>query len=58
MIRNAKTDAELNREVSRLDKVIAGHGRLMACRELGWHEAPTLRLEHLTRSSARLYDCR
>ena len=28
--------------------VIAGHGRLLACRELGWTEVPTLSLDHLT----------
>ena len=34
-------------------KVIAGHGRLSACRELGWSEVPTLRLDHLTRRRPR-----
>ena len=33
-------DAELN--------VICGHGRLLACGELGWTEVPTLCLDHLT----------
>lgn len=33
-------DAELN--------VICGHGRLLACRELGWTEVPTLCLDHLS----------
>ena len=33
-------------------KVIAGHGRLLACRELGWTEVPTLRLDHLTAAQA------
>jgi DNA modification methylase len=37
------------------DKVIAGHGRLMACRELGWHQVPTLRLEHLSPQQARAF---
>jgi DNA modification methylase len=27
--------------------VIAGHGRIMAARQLGWTEVPTIRLEHL-----------
>jgi DNA modification methylase len=34
-------------------KVIAGHGRILACRELGWIEVPTIRLEHLTEAQAR-----
>ena len=33
-------DADLN--------VIAGHGRLLACRRLGWLEVPTIRLDHLS----------
>lgn len=37
------------------DKVIAGHGRLLACRELGWSEVPTLRLDHLTPAQARAF---
>jgi DNA modification methylase len=36
-------------------KVIAGHGRLLACRELGWTEVPTLRLDHLTPAQARAF---
>ena len=36
-------------------KVIAGHGRLLACRELGWTEVPTLRLDHLTAAQARAF---
>jgi DNA modification methylase len=36
-------------------KVIAGHGRLLACRELGWTEVPTLRLDHLTSAQARAF---
>jgi hypothetical protein len=28
--------------------VVAGHGRVLACKELGLTEAPTIRLEHLT----------
>ena len=40
-------DAELN--------VICGHGRLLACRELGWTEVPTLRLDHLTPAQARAF---
>src|ERR1700736_13191 len=40
-------DAELN--------VIAGHGRRLACRELGWSEVPTLCLDHLTSAQARAF---
>jgi DNA modification methylase len=41
--------------IDRDDKVIAGHGRLLACRELGWTEVPTLRLDHLTPAQARAF---
>jgi hypothetical protein len=40
-------DTELN--------VIAGHGRLLACREIGIAEVPTLRLDHLTPAQARAF---
>jgi ParB-like chromosome segregation protein Spo0J len=33
--------------------VIGGHGRLSACRELGWAEVPTIELGHLTDLQAR-----
>jgi DNA modification methylase len=36
-------------------KVIAGHGRLLACGELGWTEVPTLCLDHLTPAQARAF---
>ena len=36
-------------------KVIAGHGRLLACRQLGITEAPTLCLDHLTPAQARAF---
>lgn len=35
--------------------VIAGHGRVMACRELGWTEVPTICLDHLTPAQAKAY---
>jgi DNA modification methylase len=35
--------------------VIAGHGRLLAARELGWPEVPTIRLEHLTPAQAKAF---
>lgn len=31
-----------------LDRVVAGHGRLLAAQHLGWHEVPTITLEHLS----------
>jgi ParB-like chromosome segregation protein Spo0J len=34
--------------IGRDNNVIAGHGRLAACRELGMAEVPTLCLDHLT----------
>lgn len=36
-------------------KVIAGHGRILACQSLGWTEAPTIRLDHLTEAQARAF---
>jgi cardiolipin synthase len=36
-------------------KVIAGHGRVMASKELGLHEVPTITLEHLSEAQARAY---
>jgi DNA modification methylase len=36
-------------------KVIAGHGRLLACSELGITEVPTLCLDHLTPAQARAF---
>ena len=36
-------------------KVIAGHGRLLACAELGITEVPTLCLDHLTPAQARAF---
>jgi DNA modification methylase len=35
--------------------VIAGHGRLMACQQLGWTEVPTIALEHLTEAQAKAF---
>ena len=35
--------------------VIAGHGRLLACRELGIEEVPTLCLDHLTPAQASAF---
>jgi ParB/RepB/Spo0J family partition protein len=36
-------------------KVIAGHGRVMACEQLGWREVPTIALEHLTQAQAKAF---
>ena len=36
-------------------KVIAGHGRLHACRELGLNEVPTICLEYLTEAQAKAF---
>jgi len=36
-------------------KVIAGHGRLLACRDLGWTEVPTICLDHLSEAQARAF---
>ncbi|MFZ0679961.1 site-specific DNA-methyltransferase [Candidatus Binatus sp.] len=36
-------------------KVIAGHGRLLAARQLGWREVPTIELHHLSEAQARAY---
>jgi ParB-like chromosome segregation protein Spo0J len=40
-------DARLN--------VVAGHGRVLACRKLGWHEVPTIALDHLTPAQAKAF---
>lgn len=37
------------------DHVVAGHGRLLAARSLGWTEVPAIRLEHLTPDQVRAY---
>jgi ParB-like chromosome segregation protein Spo0J len=34
-------------------KVVAGHGRLLACRLLGREEVPTISLDHLSEAQAR-----
>lgn len=35
--------------------VVAGHGRLLACRQLGINEVPTIQLDHLTEAQARAF---
>jgi DNA modification methylase len=41
--------------INRADRVLAGHGRVLACRQLGLTEVPTIPLEHLTEDQARAY---
>ena len=41
--------------IDREKNVVAGHGRLLACGELGWSEVPTLCLDHLTPAQARAF---
>jgi hypothetical protein len=41
--------------IDREGRVIAGHGRLLAASELGMAEVPTLCLEHLSQSQARVF---
>jgi ParB-like chromosome segregation protein Spo0J len=41
--------------IDRDGKVIAGHGRLLACRLLGITEVPTRCLDHLTPAQARAF---
>jgi 16S rRNA G966 N2-methylase RsmD len=40
-------DSELN--------LIAGHGRILACTELGWTDVPTIQLDHLSEAQARAF---
>jgi hypothetical protein len=35
--------------------VIAGHGRLLACKRLGWSEVPTICVHHLTEAQRRAF---
>ena len=35
--------------------VVAGHGRVLASRELGWTEVPTICLDHLTEAQRRAF---
>ena len=41
--------------IDRDGNVVAGHGRLSACRELGMTEVPTLCLDHLTPAQLRAF---
>lgn len=37
------------------NSVLAGHGRVLAARKLGWHSVPAVRLTHLTPAQARAF---
>lgn len=37
------------------DEIVEGHGRLIACKELGLKEVPIIRLDHLTDEQRRAY---
>ena len=41
--------------IDRDGNIIAGHGRWLACRLLGWTEVPTLCLDHLSPTQARAF---
>lgn len=41
--------------VDEKDQVVAGHGRLLACKELGWEEVPTIALAHLTEAQVKAF---
>ena len=36
-------------------QVVAGHGRILAAQELGWHDVPTISLPHLTQAQTRAF---
>jgi len=38
------------------NKVLAGHGRVLACQQLGIFDVPVIRLEHLTPAQARAFN--
>lgn len=37
------------------NEIIEGHGRLIALKELGWHKAPVIKLDHLTEQQRKAY---
>ena len=41
--------------VDRDSKVIAGHGRLLAAKHLGWSQVPTIMLEHLSQGQVKAF---
>jgi DNA modification methylase len=36
-------------------RIIAGHGRVLACQQLGWTEVPSIALEHLSEAQVRAF---
>ncbi len=41
--------------IDRDGRVVAGHGRVLACEHLGWTEVPVIRLDHLGPDQARAF---
>lgn len=41
--------------IDREDTIIAGQGRFLACRELGWTEIPTIRVGHLNEAQLKAF---
>ncbi len=41
--------------VSKDNEIVAGHGRLLACKKLGIKEVPVIRAEHLTPAQIKAY---
>src|SRR5262249_15344325 len=41
--------------IDRDNKILSGHGRVLALRRLGWVEVPVIRAEHLTPEKARAF---
>ena len=41
--------------IDRESKVVAGHGRVLACQLRGWTEVPVIRLDHLSPEQARAF---
>jgi len=37
------------------NNIIAGHGRVLAAKQCGWHEVPVIRLEHLSEAQAQAF---
>lgn len=37
------------------DEIVEGHGRLIACKQLGYNEVPIIRLDHLTDEERKAY---
>lgn len=37
------------------DEIVEGHGRLLACKELGYKEVPIIRLDHLSDEERKAY---